>query len=428
MALRRFRTVLDGVEGKTIDRAFEWTMIAEVLPCRGVADCVRFYYQNKHIIFMKLERADANPVPLVLSGKPEWSPLLSAELQRKVRNLFDIDRFLQYIATLEANNTILRLRNDVLEKDEKRMIHSVGFHRKRADKHKHARDELEISNAQKGEANERLKRQLKAFQRQKDEDMEAMKKDFNASQLKKDEEIESLKKQLAESQAYAEGRKIFGEWQEGRAEDFLGQAKRLEEDLKEAQQQLKSKTSHTGESKRAEKPKTEQDKVEQHKTGEDMVEQQKAEKLQVTKPTVQQPTVQQQRFQQPKIHQSSARQSGAQQPGGQQARVQQSRAQQPGSQQSRAQQSRAQRQPVHQLGLREPAAQQARFQQPRAQESGVLQSGVHQLAALQPSVQRSEAQQSGVQQETSEQPRRTGHGFLKDISHTHTPRQWRGEK
>ena len=86
MALRRFRTVLDGVEGRTIDRAFEWTMIAEVLPCRGVADCVRFYHQNKHIIFMKLERADANPVPLVLSGKPEWSPSGARGRMRSYRN------------------------------------------------------------------------------------------------------------------------------------------------------------------------------------------------------------------------------------------------------------------------------------------------------------------------------------------------------
>jgi hypothetical protein len=168
VALRMFRTVLDLAKGRMVDGSFEWTMIAEVLAGRGVADCVRFYYQNKHIIFMKLEKAAGHAVPLVLTGKPEWSPFLDAELQRQVRNIFDNDRFLQYIATLEANNTSLRLRNDVLEKDEE---------------------------------NEKLKRQLKAFQRQKDEDMEAMKKQFKAVQLQKDEEIESLKEQLAEEQS-----------------------------------------------------------------------------------------------------------------------------------------------------------------------------------------------------------------------------------
>lgn len=239
VALKRFREVLDGVRGKMIDRAFEWTMIAEVLPCRGVADCVRFYYENKHVIFMKLEKAAGHAVPLVLSGKPEWSPNMSAELQRRVRNIFDIDRFLQYIADLEANNTTLRLRNSALEKDEKALIHSQRFHRKRGDRHKEARDKLEISNAQNVDENQRLKKQLKALQPQKEEGMEAMSKQLKAFQLEKDEEIEQLKKQVADSQAYGEDRRKFGEWQDRRADANLAQVERLKEELKEAKQQLR---------------------------------------------------------------------------------------------------------------------------------------------------------------------------------------------
>ena len=73
-----------------------------------------------------------------------------------MRNIFDIDRFLQYIADLEANNTTLRLRNSALEKDEKALIHSQRFHRKRGDRHKEARDKLEISNAQNFDENIQL--------------------------------------------------------------------------------------------------------------------------------------------------------------------------------------------------------------------------------------------------------------------------------
>jgi hypothetical protein len=336
VALRRFSTVLDLAKGRMVDGSFEWTMIAEVLAGRGVADCVRFYYQNKHIIFMKLEKAAGHAVPLVLTGKPEWSPFLDAELQRQVRNIFVIDRFLQYIATLEANNTSLRLRNDVLEKDEKRMIHSVGFHRKRADKHKKARDELEIRSSQKDEENEKLKRQLKAFQCQKDEDMEAMKKQFKAVQLQKDEEIESLKEQLAESKAYAEDRKKFGEWQDRRADEHLGRAKRLEEDLEEVKQQLKSKTSPADESKRVEKPRTEQPKAE--------------------KPGVQQPAV----------HQSTLKQSGVQPSGVQQHTVQQ----------QAAQKQAAQQQAVHQPTALQQAIQQPTFQPTTVQYGEVMPEGV----------------------------------------------------
>jgi hypothetical protein len=98
---------------------------------------------------------------------------------------------------------------------------------------------------------------------------------------------------LPKSKAYAEGRKKFGEWQDRHADEHLGRAKRLEEDLEEVKQQLKSKTSSADESKRVEKPRTEQPKAE--------------------KPGVQQPAV----------HQSTPKQSGVQPSGEQQHTVQQ---------------------------------------------------------------------------------------------------------
>lgn len=79
MALRKSRMVLDLAKGDMVDGAFEWTMISEVLAGRGVADCVRFYYQHKHIIFMQLEKRPDKEQPVVPTGLPEWGPTLSAE-------------------------------------------------------------------------------------------------------------------------------------------------------------------------------------------------------------------------------------------------------------------------------------------------------------------------------------------------------------
>lgn len=79
VALRKSRMVLDLAKGDMVDGAFEWTMISEVLAGRGVADCVRFYYQHKHIIFMQLEKRPDKEQPVVPTGLPEWGPTLSAE-------------------------------------------------------------------------------------------------------------------------------------------------------------------------------------------------------------------------------------------------------------------------------------------------------------------------------------------------------------
>jgi hypothetical protein len=134
-ALRRLRFVLDRVKGETVDRAFEWTMISEVLAGRSVADCVRFYYQHKHLIFMKLGEQPDDTKPLVLIGKPEWGPWLPTEVQAQARDLFDIDRFLQYTADKEADNTSLRIDNDALKDDNARLRYSEKFHRGRGDIH-----------------------------------------------------------------------------------------------------------------------------------------------------------------------------------------------------------------------------------------------------------------------------------------------------
>lgn len=106
------------------------------------------------------------------------------------------------------------------------------YHRQRGDRH------LKSCN-QKDKEIERLMNQPKAAQRQKHGDMEAMQKQFKAVQLEKDEEIERLKKQLAESQAYGEGRNTLAEWHDRCAEENLARAERLEEDLKDVNEDLK---------------------------------------------------------------------------------------------------------------------------------------------------------------------------------------------
>ena len=239
VALTRFRMALNLRKGDMVDGAFEWTMISEVLAGRSVADCVRFYYQHKHIIFMKLGKRPNSEQPLLSTGEPEWSPHLSAAQRRRVGNIIDIDRFLEHMATLEAGNTDLRIRNEILEAAAVRMRSDGDYHRQRGDRH------LKSCN-QKDKEIERLMNQPKAAQRQKHGDMEAMQKQFKAVQLEKDEEIERLKKQLAESQAYGEGRNRLAEWHDRCAEENLARAERLEEDLKEVKGELKGAKERLG--------------------------------------------------------------------------------------------------------------------------------------------------------------------------------------
>ena len=417
VALRRFRMVLDLNKGDVIDGAFEWTMISKVLAGRSVADCVRFYYQHKHIIFMKLETRPDPEQPFVPTGVP--GPELSADTQ---------------IATLQADRTDLRIRKEMLEEDAVRMCSSEIFHRKRGDDHMQ-------SCRQKDNEIDHLKGQLKAAQRQKNEGREGAKKQLMG-------ENENLKQQLAESKAYAETQeklaaesKEFGEWQDKRADDYLADAKRLEEELREVRQQLRSKTSHAEEPKRDEKP-----KVEQHKPGPQKVEQHKLEKTKyeerrmemprahqpavqqstARQPGVQRTTVQQQAFQQRAFQESRVRQQPAQQQAFQQSRVQQQAFQQPGVQQPRVQQSG-----VQQSRVQQSRAQQSRVQQLGRQQQAVQQQAVPQQAVQQPTVQQPGAQQPGAQQPVQRPPVRygempEGYGFLKHTTHTHIPRQWRG--
>lgn len=422
VALRRFRMVLDLNKGDVIDGAFEWTMISEVLAGRSVADCVRFYYQHKHIIFMKLEKRPDPEQPFVPTDVP--GPELSADTQ---------------IATLQADKTDLRIRKEMLEEDAVRMRSSEIFHRKRGDDHMQ-------SCREKDNEIDHLKGQLKAAQRQRNEGNESAKKQLmgESENLKKQliAENENLKQQLAESKAYAEKQeklaaesKRFGEWQDKRADDYLADAKRLEEEPREVRQQLRSKTSHAEEPKRDEKP-----KVEQHKSGPQKVEQHKLEKPKY-----------EERREMPRAHQPAVQQSTARQPGVQRTTVQQrafqeSRVRQQPAQQQASQQSRVQQQAFQQPGVQQPRVQQSGVQQSRVQQSRAQQSGVQQLgrqqqavqqqavpqqAVQQPTVQQPGAQQAGAQQpvqrppvEYGEMPE--GYGFLKHTTHTHTPRQWRG--
>ena len=232
VAFRRFRMVLNLVKGETVDRAFEWTMISEVLAGRGVADCVRFYYQHKHIIFMKLDKRPDPEQPFVPTGVPDWDPRLSPEQHRQARQIFDVDRFEQHIATLQADNTDLRIRNEILEADAVRMRSSENYHRSRGDRNMQ-------SYKQKAQEVERLTQQLKTVQLQKNREDEIPKKQLMT-------ENESLNKQLAESKAYAEEQKKlaadskkFGEWQERLAEEYLEKKVCLQEELDEAKEQLR---------------------------------------------------------------------------------------------------------------------------------------------------------------------------------------------
>lgn len=229
--------VLDLAKGDLVDGAFEWTMISEVLAGRGVADCIRFYYQHKHIIFIKLQKRPDPDQGFVPSGVSEWGAEVSLEQRRQLEGIIDVNRFEQYMATLQERNTDLRIRDEMLEADAVRMRSSEDYHRKRGDRHFQ-------SCIQKDKEVERLKNQLKAVQLQKNREDEDPKKELMA-------ENESLKKQLAESKAYAEkqerlvadGKKL-SDWQElciGSSDDRV---KRLEEELKEVKQQLRPATSN----------------------------------------------------------------------------------------------------------------------------------------------------------------------------------------
>lgn len=248
VALRRFREVLDLAKGDLVDEAFEWTMISEALAGHGVADCVRFYYQHKHIIFLKLEKRPDPEQPFVPSRVPECGAELSLEQRRQVGNIIDVDRFENHIAVLQARNTDLRIKNEMLEADAVRMRSSENNQRKRGDEHMrcYTQEHKEV---------ERLTEQLKAFQLQKDRENEDLKKQLKALQSQTNRENrdtekqlmtenESLKKQLAESKAHAEEQarlvadgKRLSDFQQlciGNSDDRV---KRLEEEMKEVKQQ-----------------------------------------------------------------------------------------------------------------------------------------------------------------------------------------------
>lgn len=200
LAFKMFRLYLNLHNGEAMDVSFEWTLISEVLAGRGVADCVKFYYQHKHIIDMRLKGA---PTELTFrGGEPKWGPHLDEDLKEKLRKHFDVDRFLEFIAEMEADNTDMKIKIDQNIAAARQYEQGMKFEKARAVEHKAKREEYEAKAEEQRKEIEALKaenkEQKKAIESLKAGD-EERKKEINtlkAGEEERKKEIDVLKAEI----------------------------------------------------------------------------------------------------------------------------------------------------------------------------------------------------------------------------------------
>jgi hypothetical protein len=108
-AYKRFREVLKDLADNKIDQHFQWLAIAEVLPGRGVVDCIHFYYANKMQAYLKV-KPPASPKAKKPAPQPQWSPFMEEEIATKVNETIDVDKFKEHIADLEEKSTSDRIK------------------------------------------------------------------------------------------------------------------------------------------------------------------------------------------------------------------------------------------------------------------------------------------------------------------------------
>ena len=228
LAFKMFQLYLDLETGNPkMDASFEWMLISEVLPGRGVADCVRFYYQNKHIIDMRLKPAPTGP--LLKSGDPpKWGPFMDEALKTKLRKHFDVDRYLEFVANLEEENTNLQIKSDEDTTVARQYAQTMTFEKGRAERHKAKSEELEARN----EERKKEIAELKAA-------MEGMK--LENSRLKAGEEEQN--KEIASLKAAMEEIKLKDSRPKARDEERKKESEGLEAEMEKMKQGNKKESA-----------------------------------------------------------------------------------------------------------------------------------------------------------------------------------------
>jgi hypothetical protein len=122
VAFKMFRAVLSIRSADAFDSAFQWTMIAEGLAGRSVADCIRFYATNKAIIDMSIDSLSGRDSPLDIGDECECGSVIKdmsahAVALRKKEDVYNakVSKAEAHVEGLEEEYKDLRARNEFLK-------------------------------------------------------------------------------------------------------------------------------------------------------------------------------------------------------------------------------------------------------------------------------------------------------------------------